>query len=114
MAPKFGGRRIWKGIHDQLTVDVDAEARPELQLGQFGVRVEVAVMPEVPGARPVPRRPARVAHRHPEVAKLALAEHTVSADGKHFLLARNPCFSRMNSPLSLVKPCREQLKQPMS
>ena len=62
----------------QLTVDVDAEAGPELVLGQFGVRVEVAVVPEVPRARPVPRRPTGVAHRHSEVAELALAEHAVS------------------------------------
>ena len=63
-----------------LTVDIDAEAGPELCLGEGGVRVEVAVVPEVPGARAVPRRPARVAHRHPEVAKLALAEHAVTEE----------------------------------
>ena len=65
-------------ITHHLVVDVDAEARPELRLGQLRVRVEVAVLPEVPRARPVPRRPTRVAHRHSEVAELALAEHAVS------------------------------------
>ena len=64
----------------KLTVDVDAEAGPELGPDEGGVRVEVAVVPEVPGARAVPRRPARVAHRHAEVAKLALTEHTVSEE----------------------------------
>ena len=64
----------------KLTVDVDAEAGPELCLGEGGVRVEVAVVPEVPGARAVPRRPTRVAHRHPKVAKLALTEHAVTKE----------------------------------
>ena len=72
----------------RLTVDVDAEAGPELVLGQFGVRVEVAVVPEVPRARPVPRRPAGVAHRHPEVAELALAEHAVPVISRKLRILR--------------------------
>ena len=59
-------------------------------------------MPEVPRARPVPRRPARVAHRHSEVAKLALSEHAVAVmkrkyEGYRFAeisqLSMNICFA---------------------
>ena len=67
-------------LKTKLTVDIYAETGSELGLGEGGIRVEVTVVPEVPGARAVPRRPTRVAHRHPKVAKLALTEHAVTKE----------------------------------